>query len=221
MPKLIIKLANEIVDRIDVQRGDMRIGRKPGCEIHIDSLAVSGEHANIFTVGEDSFIQDLGSTNGTYVNNKKITKHHLRNDDVISIGKHSLVYLKEPAESFSDHAKTVVITTPTQDMRAKEAEAKQAARAEAAKKELPGAFVVLSGGSSNGKRIELTKSIVNFGKSGRQAGSIIRGADGYYLTSGKGENPKLNGRAITANNIKLKNGDIIDVAGTRLQFYLK
>jgi pSer/pThr/pTyr-binding forkhead associated (FHA) protein len=57
MAKIIIKFNNEVIDHIDLRQGDMKIGRKPGCEIMIDNLAISGEHANIFTVGEDSFIQ--------------------------------------------------------------------------------------------------------------------------------------------------------------------
>ncbi|MEK7816423.1 MAG: FHA domain-containing protein, partial [Pseudomonadota bacterium] len=73
MAKFIIKLNNNVVDHVELGQGDMKIGRKAGCEIHLDNLSVSGEHANIFTIGEDSFVQDLGSTNGTYVNNKKIT----------------------------------------------------------------------------------------------------------------------------------------------------
>ncbi len=95
MAKIIIKFNNDVVDHVDLRQGDMKIGRKPGCEIQIDNLSVSGEHANIFTVGDDSFIQDLGSTNGTFINNKKITKHHLKNGDTVVIGKHSLIYLTE------------------------------------------------------------------------------------------------------------------------------
>src|SRR3990172_3190425 len=112
MAKIIIKFNNDVVDHIDLKQGDMKIGRKPGCEIHIDNLSVSGEHANIFTVGEDSFIQDLGSTNGTFINNKKITKHHLKSGDAVVIGKHSLIYFSEsvrddrPPDEF---AKTVII----------------------------------------------------------------------------------------------------------------
>src|SRR5581483_2347837 len=95
MAKLIIKLNNEVVDHIDLKQGDMKIGRKPGCEIVLDNLAVSGEHANIFTIGDDSFIQDLNSTNGTFINNKRVAKPHLRNGDTVGIGQHSLVYLHE------------------------------------------------------------------------------------------------------------------------------
>ena len=78
MAKFIIKFNGDVVDHIDIEQGDMKIGRRPGLEIHLDNLSVSGEHANIFTIGEDSFIEDLGSTNGTLVNNRKIKKQYCR-----------------------------------------------------------------------------------------------------------------------------------------------
>jgi pSer/pThr/pTyr-binding forkhead associated (FHA) protein len=88
MAKLVVKFDNDVLDHVEIKQGDMKIGRKPGCDIHLDNLAVSGEHANIFTIGEDSFVQDMGSTNGTFINNKRITKHHLRNGDTVVIGKY-------------------------------------------------------------------------------------------------------------------------------------
>src|SRR6185295_20410234 len=111
MAKLIVKLNKDVVDHIDLKQGDMKIGRRPGSDICLDNLAISGEHANIFTIGEDSFIQDLNSTNGTFINNKKITKHHLRNGDAVTIGKHTLIYLTDTqgAAPQQDFAKTVII----------------------------------------------------------------------------------------------------------------
>lgn len=110
MAKLIVKFNNEVADHIDIKQGDMKVGRRPGCEVFLDNLSVSGEHANIFTIGEDSFIQDLNSTNGTFINNKKITKHHLRNGDAVVIGKHTLIYLTDQvAAKPQDFAKTVII----------------------------------------------------------------------------------------------------------------
>ena len=236
MAKIIIKFNNDVIDHIDLKQGDMKIGRKPGCDILIDNLAISGEHANIFTVGEDSFIQDLGSTNGTFINNKKITKHHLKNGDAIVIGKHTLVYLTESGHNKQpdDFAKTVIISSTTREP----PEAKAAAPAasepaaitvETVGKEAPaaakaelrhGAIFVLSGVNS-GKRIDLTKKVTNLGRTGKRAGSITQTIDGYVLASGEDEAPKLNGRPVPAAGIKLKNGDVIEVAGTRLQFYLK
>lgn len=235
MAKIIIKFNNEVVDHVDLKQGDMKIGRKPGCEIMIDNLAISGEHANIFTVGNDSFIQDLNSTNGTLVNNKKITKHHLKNGDAIVIGKHTLVYLTESAhlKEPEDFAKTVIINPATRGaMEPKpenEAGEPTAITLETIPKDVAvskperrriGAIFVLSGVNS-GKRIELTKKVTNIGRTGRRAGAITQTAVGYTLSPGEEEAPKLNGRLVPPEGTKLNNGDVIDIAGTRLQFYLK
>lgn len=234
MAKIIIKFNNDVVDHIDLKQGDMRIGRKPGCEIHIDNLSVSGEHANIFTVGEDSFIQDLGSTNGTFINNKKITKHHLKNGDAVVIGKHSLIYFTDSARASQppdEFAKTVIIN-PSRTVEPKpaapktepaaitlETKPKESSKAEAERRRV-GAIFVLSGLNS-GKRIDLTKTITNLGSGGKRAGAITQMSDGFMLAPGADEVPKLNGRPIPSEGSKLKNGDVIEVAGTRLQFYLK
>jgi pSer/pThr/pTyr-binding forkhead associated (FHA) protein len=170
-------------------------------------MAVSGEHANIFTIGDDSFIQDLGSTNGTYVNNKKITKHHLKHGDSITIGKHTLSYVNEnQAQPADDFAKTVIISPP-------------GARAAGANQKA--GLYVLSG-PNTGKRIEVTKRITNLGRTGKRSGTITRTDNGYVLAAGDDmELPKLNGRVISTKGASLKDGDVIEVAGTRLQFQLK
>lgn len=224
MAKLIIKLDTEVIDHIELRQGDMKVGRKPGCDIFLDNLAVSGEHANIFTIGDDSFIQDLNSTNGTFINNKRITKHHLRMGDTVAIGKYSLVYLTEQKEvRDEEYAKTVVInpTSAAAPAPAPSSYAPAAPAARTAPTAPQGALFILSGANS-GKRLELTKAVTNLGKTGRHAGTITQTAGGYVLAGGPdGEPPKLNGRAIGDEGTKLRNGDIIEVSGTRLQFYQK
>jgi pSer/pThr/pTyr-binding forkhead associated (FHA) protein len=239
MAKLIIKFNDEVIDHVDLKQGDMKIGRKPGCEIHIDNLAISGEHANIYTVGDDSFIQDLNSTNGTFINNKKIAKHHLKNGDAVIIGKHTFVYFSEASKKQpEDFAKTVIINpgaraptvespkppvpkpAPVTDSEPPSTTVETTSKDHAPKTGRQGAVFVLSGVNS-GKRIDLTKKVTNLGKIGKRAGAITQTADGYILSPGEDEIPKLNGRQITTSGNKLKNGDIIEVGGTRLQFYLK
>lgn len=230
MAKLILKFNNEVIDHIELAQGDMKIGRKSTNEVFIDNLAVSGEHANVFTIGEDSFVQDLGSTNGTFVNNKRITKHHLKNGDVITIGKHTMVYFSEEdttssEENTEDFARTVIINpgaAPSPEMNPAKDTMSMKAPDSPASAERQGAIFVLSGGNS-GKRIELTKSITNLGKTGRISGSINKTASGYKLVAASGATdlPRLNGREVDTEGSELKNGDIIEVAGTRLQFYLK
>lgn len=215
MGNLVIKLNNETIERLELEQGDIKIGRKPGSGVLLDHAAVSGEHANIFTVGDDSFIQDLNSTNGTFVNAKRITKHHLRNGDVIMIGKHTLEYSAEPSvQRNADYAKTVIINT---------AEAKTPSPAPispAAVAPRNGALTVLSG-SNSGKRIELTHAVTNLGKTGKRAGTITATAEGYLISAVANSEPlRLNGRPVSEKGTKLRNGDIIEAAGTRLQFYI-
>ncbi len=228
MSKFIIKFSGEVVDHIDIEQGDMKIGRRPGLEIQLDNLSVSGEHANIFTIGEDSFIEDLGSTNGTLVNNRKISKHHLKNGDVIVIGKHDLVFVSDspndmaPTVSADDFAKTVIInpgSIPSPTAEKVELPKAEAAPAKSTKK---GAIFVLSG-TNSGKRIDLVKRVTSLGRTGKKAGAITEGSEGYTLapTPGSDESPTLNGRPVPASGALLRNGDIIEVAGTRLQFYYK
>ncbi len=239
MPKLVIKFDGVVIDQIVMRQGDMAIGRRPGSDILLDNLAVSGNHATIFTVGNDSFVQDLNSTNGTLVNNKRISKHHLTNGDEIVIGKHSLSYVDENAtRPPSDLAKTMIITPQKfEEMAASAAENAQAARA-AEKPAVPpvvapapaaapvsmriGSIFILSGANS-GKRIDLVKSTTNLGRAGKMAGVIIRNSIGRYtlLPGGDGGTPILNGKPVPGRGEELKNGDIIEVAGSRMQFYLK
>lgn len=230
MAKLIIKLNNEVVDHIDLKQGDMKIGRKPGCEIVLDNLSVSGEHANIFTIGDDSFIQDLSSTNGTFINNKRVAKHHLRNGDSIGIGQHALVYLHETSRAAAaagadDFAKTVVISPTTRAPApppAPDPISVPSAELPFSASDRQVAALFILNGKISGRRIELTKAITNLGKTGRPAGIISRTSDGYLLRpADEGDKPKLNGRTVEMDGSRLRNGDIIEVAGTRLQFYLK
>ena len=216
MAKLILKFANEVIDHIELHQGDMKIGRRPGTDIQIDNLAVSGEHANLFTIGEDTFIQDLGSTNGTFVNNKQITKHHLRNGDTVSIGKHTLVYVTEEdagSDVTEDFSKTVIISP---------ASAPSPSPAPSAAPGSRGVIIILNGANS-GKQIPLTKPVTSLGKTGKKAGSIKQTDKGFLLTPsvGSNENPVLNGRPVSADGSLLKNGDVIEVSGTRIQFALK
>lgn len=237
MPKLVIKFDGVVIDQIVMKQGDMAIGRRPGSDILLDNLAVSGNHATIFTVGNDSFVQDLNSTNGTLVNNKRVSKHHLADGDEIVIGKHSLSYVDEnAARPQSDLAKTMIITPQKfEEMAAANAaENAQAARAHGLPEAMPpsesapppamriGSIFVLSGANS-GKRIDLVKSTTNLGRAGKMAGVIIRNGAGRYslLPGGDGSSPHLNGKPVPGRGEELKNGDIIEVAGSRMQFYLK
>src|SRR5258707_8401571 len=115
MAKLIMSLDNAVIREVPLDKERVTIGRKAHNDIQIDNLAVSGEHALIVTILNDSFLEDLGSTNGTLVNGNPVKKHILQTNDVIEIGKYKLKYVTEiPAgqTSVADFEKTMILRAP-------------------------------------------------------------------------------------------------------------
>ena len=115
MAKLIMSLDNAVIREVPLDKERFTIGRKAHNDIQIDNLAVSGEHALIVTILNDSFLEDLGSTNGTLVNGNPVKKHFLQNNDVIEIGKYKLKYVTEAQTgqtSVADFEKTMVLRAP-------------------------------------------------------------------------------------------------------------
>jgi pSer/pThr/pTyr-binding forkhead associated (FHA) protein len=114
MAKLILSFEGAMLKTVDINKDRITIGRRPDNDIQVDNLAVSGQHAVITTVVNDSVIEDMRSTNGTIVNDAIVDKHLLKNGDVIEIGKHLIKYVVETttATPYQDFAKTMVIRRP-------------------------------------------------------------------------------------------------------------
>ena len=106
---LILSLNSSVLGEFALDKERITLGRKPENDIQVDNLAVSGQHAAIITILSDSFLEDMDSTNGTFVNGKLVKKHALKNGDIISIGKHELKYVNDEATSEDDFEKTMVI----------------------------------------------------------------------------------------------------------------
>jgi FHA domain len=120
MAKLQFSLDGNSLGQFELDKERMTIGRRPTNDIHIDNLAVSGDHAAIVTIGENSFLEDLNSTNGTMVNGKPVKKHVLLHRDQIEFGKYQLTYLNDtqmgasaaPAAVAADDASKTKIVKP-------------------------------------------------------------------------------------------------------------
>jgi len=246
MAKLVLSLNNVVQGEYSLDKERITIGRKPDNDIPIDNLAVSGKHALVITILDDSFLEDLGSTNGTYVNGKLIKKHALKDGDVIAIGKHELKYVNEHATADDDEFEKTMIIKPGSASAAvaaaKAAEkagaapvAPMPAPAAAAKGGAPGAVAAATGGGMPlgrltvlngpiaGKELELTKALVTLGKPGTQVAVISRRPQGYFLThiesDGDGKRyPLVNGEAIGAKAYQLKDSDLIELAGIKMEF---
>lgn len=209
----------------------MTIGRKEDNDIRIENLAVSGHHARILTIFEDSFLEDLSSTNGTYVNGKPIDKHPLKHGDVIIIGKHELQYVNDSKQFADDGDKTVLIR------RKPEAAATSAPAASAESTHSvdytpdPGvrsnpdsAKLQILNGKSAGRELPLTKSSVKLGKAGSEVVQINKRPDGHFivcLLQDAGENPpRVNGEVIGSRALKLQNHDVIEINRLKIEYYL-
>ena len=132
MARLILSLDNQVLAEYNMTKERYTIGRLPDNDVRIDNPAVSGHHSLIINILNDSFLEDLNSTNGTYVNGKLIKKHALQTGDVITIGHHQLRFsdqeAREPAQD--DFEATMVIPSGQQNAE-QLAEAERAAEAAA------------------------------------------------------------------------------------------
>jgi len=241
MAKLIMSLDNAVIREVPLDKERVTIGRKAHNDIQIDNLAVSGEHALIVTILNDSFMEDLGSTNGTLVNGNPVKKHILQNNDVIEIGKYKLKFVSEApagAASVADFEKTMVLRAPmakaameatpsgfgdTQVGPAATTQSQPPHVAAAAAKppEKMAAIQILSGPSA-GKELELTKNLTTLGKPGVQVAVITRRPHGYFITHVEGATlPVINGKALDAQAHQLNDHDVIELAGVKMEFFFK
>ena len=169
----------------------------------IDNLAVSGEHAVLQMSGTEVYVEDLNSTNGTYVNGKAVKKQLLQHADVVEIGKYKISFV---AENIATAEKPAVIVTP-------------AAVTVSAVLPVSAAAVRVISGAAAGREVALVKVVTTIGKPGVAVAAITRRPQGFVVTHVDGaEKPMLNGMPIGAEPVALKNGDLLELAGTQMQF---
>ena len=223
MAKLILSLEGSVLREVPLDKERITIGRKPHNDIKIDNLAVSGEHACIVTILDDSFLEDLGSTNGTLVNGNPIKKHILQNNDLIEIGKYRLKYVSESPASGQSSVKEFEKTMELRSLGTMSGPGPAAAGPAARGPEsLPTAAILILTGPSAGKELELTKNLTTVGKPGVQVAVITRRPQGYFITHVEGANrPTVNGQQIGAAPHSLKDHDVIELAGVKMEFFLK
>lgn len=233
MAKLILSMDGLVLKEITLTKERTTIGRKPHNDIQIDNLAVSGEHAVIVTILNDSFLEDLGSTNGTLVNGQPIKKHFLQPNDVVELGKYKLKYINEApkAAAAADFEKTMVLRPGTMPRPAPVAAPAAIATAALAAAPPPapapatparqGAIQLLSG-ANVGKELLLTKALTTLGKPGVQVAVITRRPQGYFITHVEGANfPVVNGKTLDAQAHPLNDHDVVEIAGTKMEFFYK
>lgn len=250
MAKLILSMDGLVLKEIPLAQERTSIGRKPHNDIQIDNLAISGEHAVIVTILNDAFLEDLNSTNGTYVNGQPVKKHALKDNDVIELGKYRLKFVRDDAPDFSGRStfeKAFVSPTDaaklgasprahTETMLGFSADSSALDNPTVASGWTPpptggetlppgneplGVVQIISGRNA-GRELQLSKSLTTLGKPGTQVAVITRRPHGYFITHVEGDSfPILNGKQLDAQAHLLADRDVFEIAGVKMCFYLR
>ncbi len=216
MAKIIVSLDDNLIKVVPLNKDRMTLGRRPYNDIVVDNLAVSGEHAALQVIGHDYFIEDLNSTNGTYINEQKIKRQILKNGDTIEIGKYAIRYVQDGASSQSPTLNKENASINTDDE--KPVEEKKPLFEQTKFAEAYVAIKILSG-ASTGKELPLVKIVTTIGKPGEAVIAITKRPKSYMVAHVEGATrPSLNGVSFGIDAVPLKNGDLFELAGTAMQF---
>ena len=241
MARLILSLDGQVLAEYNMTKERYTVGRLPDNDVRIDNAAVSGHHGLIINILNDSFLEDLNSTNGTYVNGKLIKKHALTHGDVITIGHHHLRFVDSQVESTEqdEFERTLVIqpgqvnearlraaadsVAPTQPAPSPPpAPSAYAAPDNKGAPARPAKLQVLSGQFA-GRELELAKTLTTLGRPGVQVAAISRRSDGYYVvhveSSKPGDFPLVNGQPIGPQARRLHDNDVVTLAGVKMGFF--
>jgi pSer/pThr/pTyr-binding forkhead associated (FHA) protein len=220
MPKMIVSIDEVVIKEVQITKDRTTLGRRPYNDIVIDNLAVSGEHAVIQMTGAEVFLEDLNSTNGTYVNGKAIKKQQLQNGDAVEIGKYKIKFVGDNA--VEDFDKTMVVRARPAAAPVTPAMSSGFAPAGVPDSMGLGAFsasVKVLSGAAAGREVPLTKVVTTIGKPGVAVAAITKRHHGFVVHHVEGGgNPTVNGAPLGTDPISLKNGDVIELAGTQMQF---
>ena len=232
MAKVLLKFKEAVVKEIQLDQDVITIGRKADNDIAIDNQAISGQHAKITKEGDAIFIEDANSLNGTYVNGQKVFKSELYNGDVILIGVHTLEVISDKVREMDTKGFAVRGRSMDETMViAPEDQKKILASVDKEKPDSLGGFIVIEG--STDKRDYLLKErVTTIGKED-SAGIHLKGffapkvtalinrrKEGYFITPAGGKSLKVNGQQVD-HRYDLKDGDIVETGGLKLQFYIK
>ena len=191
MGKLVVSLDGVVIKEVQITKDKTTLGRRPYNDIVIDNLAVSGEHAVLQMVGQDVFIEDLNSTNGTYINGKAIKKQLLAHNDTVEIGKYKIKYLVEEG---GDYEKTMIMRqgaaapgapagAPSSAFSHTSGLGSNSGFGSLGANSNPASIKVLNGGAA-GREVHLTKVVTTVGKPGVQVASVTKRPSGYASALG-------------------------------------
>ena len=214
MPKMIVSIDGVVIKEVTLAKDRTTLGRRPYNDIVIDNLAISGEHAVLHMSGTEVHVEDLNSTNGTYVNARAIKKHALQHNDIVEVGKYKIRYLagSEAVEEVPDVQQGAVlsISSPIPLVTGPTVVATLQGGV------VPAAIRVLSGVGA-GREMSLEKVVTTIGKPGVAVAAVTRRLHGYVIAPIDG-GTTLNGEMLGSEAVTLQDGDVLELGGTKMQF---
>ena len=216
MAKIFVTLDDNLIKVVPLLKERMTLGRRPYNDIVVDNLAVSGEHAALQAIGNEYYIEDLNSTNGTFINGKKIKRQILHAGDAIEIGKYTIKYANDVVDPKTAAASNGKDGDDVQDEMPSADKLNLFEQTRFA--EIYVAIKILSG-TSTGKEMPLVKVVTTIGKPGEAVIAITKRPKSYVVAHVEGASrPMLNGVSFGIDAVPLKNGDLFELAGTAMQF---
>ena len=214
MPKLIVSIDGVVIKEVTLAKDRTTLGRRPYNDIVIDNLAISGEHAVLHMIGNDVYLEDLNSTNGTYVNARAIKKQALEHNDVVEVGKYKIRYLSGYAASAETPApaRSVIESPPAPVPLSSD----PTVPAPLGGMSSVAVIRVLSGIGA-GRELSLQKVVTTIGKPGVAVAAVTRRLHGYVVAPVDG-GTTLNGEPLGKEPVALQDGDMLELAGTKMQF---
>lgn len=219
MPKMIVSIDGVVIKEVQLTKDRTSLGRRPYNDIVIDNLAVSGEHAVLQMSGNEVHLEDLNSTNGTYVNGKAVKKQLLLNNDTVEIGKYKIKYINEVADAGFEKTMVIKAGSVVAPAAAPAVQPMASAAPVAAAMPSVNAAIKVMSGAAAGREVPLVKVVTTIGKPGVAVAAITKRPHGFVIAHVEGANrPSLNGVPIGAEPVALKDGDLLELAGTQMQF---
>lgn len=219
MPKLIVSIDGVVIKDVTLAKDRTTLGRRPYNDIVVDNLAISGEHAVLHMIGNDVYLEDLNSTNGTYVNGRAIKKQALEHNDIVEVGKYKIRYLVgTPGDGSVDGM------VPARKVATATTDPIPLSTAPTVQSPLGGgtagmAVMRVLSGTGAGRELSLQKVVTTIGKPGVAVAAVTRRLHGYVVAPIDG-GTELNGEPLGSEAVALQDGDVLELGGTRMQFVI-
>ena len=218
MPKMIVSIDGVVIREVQVTKDRTSVGRRPYNDVVIDNLAVSGEHAVLQMSGNEVYLEDLNSTNGTFVNGKAVKKQLLNDSDTVEIGKYKIKYVNDASSGAVDKA-IMSLSRPAELLETVSSPFTGNATALPEAGTGGNAAIKVLSGAAAGREVALVKVVTTIGKPGVAVAAITKRPQGFVVVHVEGSSkPTLNGTPIGTEPVALSHGDVLELAGTKMQF---